>query len=67
MCSTNAVPDLEFFNKRIDNTVLETLEHVANSEFEHLPYTEAVRILEQATAKGRQWEFPVFWGARPAK
>ncbi len=56
-------PDLEFFNKRIDNTVLATLEHVAESKFEHLPYTEAVRILEQATAKGRQWEFPVFWGA----
>ena len=55
--------DLEFFNKRIDNTVLPTLEHVAGSDFEHLPYTEAIRILEQATAKGRQWEFPVFWGA----
>ena len=41
-------PDLEFFNKRIDNTVLATLEHVADSDFEHLPYTEAVRILEQA-------------------
>src|SRR5579884_4099108 len=53
-------PDLEFFNKRIDNTVLATLEHVADSDFEHLPYTEAVRILEEATAKGRQWEFPVF-------
>src|SRR6202035_2981472 len=27
--------DLEFFNKRIDNTVLATLEHVAASAFEH--------------------------------
>jgi asparaginyl-tRNA synthetase len=52
--------DLEFFNKRIDNTVLETLAHVASSDFEHLPYTEAVRILEGA---GRDWEFPVYWGA----
>jgi asparaginyl-tRNA synthetase len=55
--------DLEFFNKRIDNTVLDTLEHVATSDFEHLPYTEAVRILEQARDRGRQWEFPVHWGA----
>jgi len=55
--------DLEFFNKRIDNTVLATLEHVATSDFQHLPYTEAVRILEEATAKGKQWEFPVFWGS----
>lgn len=53
-------PDLEFFNKRIDNTVLETLEHVAASDFEHVTYTEAIRILEKAD---RQWEFPVHWGA----
>jgi asparaginyl-tRNA synthetase len=53
-------PDLEFFNQRIDNTVLETLEHVAQSDFEHLPYTEAIRVLEKA---GREWEFPVYWGA----
>jgi asparaginyl-tRNA synthetase len=52
--------DLEFFNKRIDNTVLATLEHVATSKFEHLPYTEAVKILEAAK---RNWEFPVHWGA----
>jgi asparaginyl-tRNA synthetase len=56
----NCGPDLEFFNKRIDNTVLETLEHVATSSFEHVPYTEAVRILEKAD---RQWEFPVHWGS----
>jgi asparaginyl-tRNA synthetase len=55
--------DLEFFNQRIDNTVLATLEHVATSEFEHLPYTEAIRILEKARDAGRAWEFPVHWGA----
>jgi asparaginyl-tRNA synthetase len=53
-------PDIEFFNKRIDDTVLSTLEHVATSSFEHVTYTEAVRILEAA---GRNWEFPVHWGA----
>lgn len=52
--------DLEFFNKRIDDTVLSTLEHVANSEFAHVTYTEAIDILEKAN---RSWEFPVFWGA----
>jgi asparaginyl-tRNA synthetase len=56
----NCMADLEFFNKRIDNTVLETLEHVATSSFEHVPYTEAVRILEKAD---KAWEFPVHWGA----
>ena len=52
--------DLEFFNQRIDDTVLSTLEHVANSSFEHVTYTEAVAILEKA---GRSWEFPVYFGA----
>jgi len=56
----NCQSDLEFFNKRIDNTVLETLEHVVNSDFEHITYTEAVSILEKS---GRAFEFPVFWGA----
>jgi asparaginyl-tRNA synthetase len=55
----NCAADLEFFNKRIDNTVLSTLEHVAASDFEHVTYTEAVDILLKA---GRDWEFPVFWG-----
>ena len=54
--------DLEFFNKRIDNTVLETLEHVVTSDFEHVTYTEAIRILEQARDGGEAFEFPVKWG-----
>ena len=55
-------PDLEFFNKRIDDTVLATLEHVVESDFAHVPYTEAIQILEKAQSAGRQWEFPVHWG-----
>lgn len=51
--------DLVFFNQRIDNTVLATLEHVAASAFEHITYTEAIAILEKS---GRNWEFPVRWG-----
>lgn len=51
--------DLEFFNQRIDSTVLATLENVANASFEHVTYTEAVRILEKSDKK---WEFPVGWG-----
>ena len=56
----NCAADLEFFNKRIDNTVLQTLTHVAESKFEHVTYTKAIQILESA---GRAWEFPVHWGA----
>jgi asparaginyl-tRNA synthetase len=52
--------DLQFFNDRIDRTVLETLEHVISSPFERMSYTEAVSILEKS---GRSFEFPVKWGA----
>jgi asparaginyl-tRNA synthetase len=52
--------DLEFFNQRIDDTVLSTLEHVATSSFEHVTYTDAISILEKAQ---RSWEFPVYFGA----
>ncbi len=58
----SCLPDLEFFNKRIDNTVLETLEHVVSSDFEHVTYTEAIRILEQARDGGHPFEFEVRWG-----
>jgi len=51
--------DMEFFNQRIDKTVLETLEHIVKSPFERLTYTEAVEIL---TRSGKSFEFPVKWG-----
>ncbi len=51
--------DLDFFEKRIDPTVRDTLRHVAETPFEHLTYTEAIALLEQAD---RDWEYPVVWG-----
>src|SRR2546427_129323 len=51
--------DVEFFNERIEKTVLSTLEHVAESEFGHIAYTDAIQELKRA---GRSWEFPVEWG-----
>jgi asparaginyl-tRNA synthetase len=59
----NCKADLEFFNKRIDDTVLTTLENVAGSDFAHVTYTEAISILEKAVSGGKSFEFPVFWGA----
>jgi asparaginyl-tRNA synthetase len=55
----NAKEELEFFNKRIDKTLLERLNNVINNEFEHITYTKAVEILENADEK---FEFPVKWG-----
>jgi asparaginyl-tRNA synthetase len=51
--------DLAFFNQRIEPSLLETLEHVATSEFERLTYTQAVEMLE---ASGENFEFPIAWG-----
>jgi len=51
--------DMRFFNEWIDKTVIDTLTHVADSPFERVTYTEAVRLLERAD---RKWEFPVAWG-----
>ena len=51
--------DMEFFNLRIDKTVLETLRAIVGSEFVRLPYTEAVEILRKS---GETFEFPVDWG-----
>src|SRR6185312_12450191 len=51
--------DLKFFNERIDDTVLTTLEGIVGSEFVRLPYTEAVERLEKS---GQKFEFPVAWG-----
>jgi asparaginyl-tRNA synthetase len=51
--------DLEFFNERIEKTVLSTLEHVAESSFGHMTYTDAIQELQKS---GRTWEFPVEWG-----
>ena len=52
--------DMEFFNQRIDPTLLETLAHIVDSPFEHVPYGEAISVLEKS---GRDFEFPVKWGA----
>ena len=51
--------DMEFFNQRIDDTVLTTLEKIVDSEFVRLPYTEAVEVLEKS---GKTFEYPVRWG-----
>lgn len=51
--------DFEFFNLRIDQSVLETADKIINSEFERITYTEAIKQLEKAS---RQFEFPVEWG-----
>jgi len=55
----NCPEDMEFFNKRIDNTVLATAENIINNQFERITYTDAIAQLEKAD---RKFEYPVEWG-----
>lgn len=59
----NCMEDLEFLNKMVDNELLDRLRFVTSHDFVRLPYTEGIKILEEAVAGGRKFEFPVFWGA----
>ena len=54
--------DLEFLNKMIDKSLIAHLEGVLNSEFVRLPYTEGIRILQEAIQNGKKFEFPCEWG-----
>ena len=58
----NCKDDLEFLNKMIDKSLLERLNSVVAEDFVRLPYTEEIRILEEAVNNGHKFEFPVSWG-----
>jgi len=59
----NCKDDLEFLNKMIDKNLIATLQSVVSESFVHLPYTEGIKILEEAVKKGHKFEFPVTgWG-----
>ena len=54
--------DLEFLNKMIDKGLIARLESVLKSDFVRLPYTEGIKILQEAIANGKKFEFPCEWG-----
>ncbi|MCP4307079.1 MAG: asparagine--tRNA ligase [bacterium] len=56
----NCLDDLEFFNKWVEEGVLDRLHAIVDSEFRRITYTEAIAALEGADAS---FEFPVSWGA----
>ena len=51
--------ELEFFNKFFDNTLLERMTSLVESDFGRVTYTEAVEMLQKS---GHEFEYPVFWG-----
>lgn len=58
----NCKDDLAFLNKMIDKGLIERLEGVLKQDFVRLPYTEGIKILEEAVANGQKFENPVSWG-----
>ena len=55
----NAPEEMNFFNSFVDKGLLDRLNHVLNSEFGHVTYTEAVKILEENNDK---FDYKVSWG-----
>ncbi|MBR2684955.1 MAG: asparagine--tRNA ligase [Erysipelotrichaceae bacterium] len=55
----NCPEEMKFFNSMIDKTLIERLEHVKNSEFARITYTEAIDLLKKADVK---FQYPVEWG-----
>ena len=55
----HAPEEMNFFNSFVDKGLLERLNHVANSDFAHVTYTEAIELLEKNNDK---FEYKVSWG-----
>ncbi|MDR1115737.1 MAG: asparagine--tRNA ligase [Tannerella sp.] len=59
----NCRDDIQFLNDMFDKELISRLEGVLKNEFVRLSYTEGIKILEDAVAKGFKFEFPIYWGA----
>ncbi len=55
----NAPEEMNFFNQFVDKGLIERLQHVLNSDFAHVTYTEAVKILEK---HNDEFDYKVSWG-----
>lgn len=54
-----APEEMKFFHSFVDKGLIERLQHVSNSEFGRVTYTEAIEILEKNNDK---FEYKVQWG-----
>ncbi len=55
----HAPEEMKFLNSFVDKGLLDRLNHVLNSDFGHVTYTEAIEILEK---HNDSFEYPVSWG-----
>lgn len=62
-CFENAPEEMEFFDRFIDNTLKQRLNHVVNTPFRRMEYTEAIEILQKAIKDGHHFENKnIYWG-----
>lgn len=55
----NAPEEINFFNQFVDKGLLDRLNNVLNSDFGHVTYTEAIKILEE---HNDEFDYKVSWG-----
>ncbi len=55
----NAPEEMDFFNERIDKGLKDRLNNVLNSDFGHITYTEAIKVLEE---HNDEFDYKVSWG-----
>lgn len=55
----NAPEEMAFFNQFVDKGLIERLQHVADAEFGHITYTDAIAELEK---HNDEFEYKVSWG-----
>ena len=55
----HAPEEMNFFNSFVDKGLIERLKHVAESDFAHVTYTEAIEILEK---HNDAFDYKVSWG-----
>ena len=55
----NAKEEMKFFNSFIDKGLVDRLDNIVNSEFGHITYTDAIKILEDSK---EDFQYPVKWG-----
>ena len=58
-CLENAPEEMEFFNKFIDNGLLERLNNIVSNKFAHVTYTEAIEILKE---HNDEFAYKAEWG-----
>ncbi|MDA1008663.1 MAG: asparagine--tRNA ligase [Planctomycetota bacterium] len=54
--------DMRFFADRIDKGCIQRIEALLASPFERMDYSDGVKHLEAAVAKGHKFDYPVSWG-----